>query len=239
MYENCPEEYSRWGKFGQITWKRMKDNEILLEGLITSYPTTSVMSMLNNTYSDVVTHMQADPILSNKGSGNTSGISFYVSNQIANTQFRDELSENLKVYGYFIAFSEPYDEEIGFFIEPKFPFKLEQRYLKGRKVYHTTHKKYLPKIQKNGLVPKDSQTHFSHDGNRIYLMFSDNIDVMLGLKMTIGKSKGWKPSDMIILEIDPLPKIDIYIDPNFEDRDTYTSGFTFNNISPMNLKIVG
>ena len=28
-----------------------------------------------------------------------------------------------------------------------------------------------------------------------------------------------KPSEMIILEIDPLPKIDIYIDPNFEDRN--------------------
>jgi hypothetical protein len=238
FYENCPEEYAQLGRFGHTAWRRMEDEKILTEGLITSYPTDSVMSMLSRTYSDCVTHMQADPIISNKGSGNTSGISFYVSKEKATQDFQNELSNNLKVYGYFIAFTEPFNDEMGYFIEPKFPFKINRKYLKGKNIYHTTHKKYLKKIQKVGLVPRDTETHFHHDGNRIYLMFSDNMDVMVGLKSTIGRSKGWRPEDMVILQLSIPTDVDIYIDPNFEDNTIYTSGFVLKNIPPNNVKVI-
>jgi len=236
--ENCPPEYTIFGWRGQLDWKRLKDEEILTEGLITSYPFTSVMSMLHQTYADCVTHLEANPIISDKGSGKACGISFYVKKEKYSEDFKNELGNNLKVYGYFITFSEPYGEnEMGIFIEPKFPFVIEPKYLKNKRFFHTTHKKYLPKIEKNGLVPRYSETNYAHDGNRIYLMASDNEEIMNSWKKTLSDSKGWSITDMVILEVD-ASDLKLYIDPNFEHNKIYTSVFTFNNIDPKRFKII-
>lgn len=237
--EKCPNEYSKFGRFGVSTWKRMEDERILTEGLITSYPISNVMIMLNNDYKDVITHMQADPIISKKSNVNSSGVSLYVDTNVVDKEFITKLSQRLGVYGYFISLSEKYnDKEFSLFIEPKYPFKLERKYLKDMMCWHITHRKYLNKITKIGLVPRDSETHFSHDGNRIYLFFTNENEQVQGLKHTLGKSKGFSHKEMIPLRIELPEKIDVYIDPSFGDNESFTGGFIFSNIPPTNITYV-
>lgn len=229
---------SEFGLFGRILEKIEKENELLTEGLITSYPFTNVLSMLNLKYKNLITHIQADPIKSNKGKTKTSGISLYVNKNNYNDELKKRLSKDLETYGYFISFVDNYNiSEKGIFIEPKFPFVVEMKYLKNKRFFHTTHVKHLEKIKKIGLTPKTSQTSFAHDSNRIYIMSSNSPKIMDTLKQTIARNKNYNPNDMIILEIDPTG-LDFYIDPNFDDKPNYTSLFTFQNIPPNKIKIL-
>jgi hypothetical protein len=229
---------SEFGLFGRLLEKIEKENEILTEGLITSYPFSNVLTMLNLKYKNVITHIQADPIKSNKGTTKTRGISMYVKKSDLTEDLKNRLSKDLMTYGYFISFVENFNIfEKGIFIEPKFPFVVEPKYLKNKKFFHTTNVKNLEKIEKIGLTPKASQTSFSHEGNRIYIMASDSVEVMNNLKNIIAKNKNYKPDDMVILEIDPTA-IKFYIDPNFDDTSNHTSLFTFQNIPPSAIKVV-
>ena len=229
---------NEFGLFGRILEKIQNEKEILTEGLITSYPFLNVLSMLNLKYKNVITHIQADPIKSKKGKTKTSGISMYVKKSNFTEDLKNRLSKDLMVYGYFVSFVENFNIfEKGIFIEPKFPFIVEPKYLKNRKFFHTTNIKNLEKIKKIGLTPKTSQTSFSHEGNRIYVMASDNVAIMNNLKNVIAKNKNYSPDDMIILEIDPIG-LEFYIDPNFDDKPNYTSLFTFQNIPPSAIKNV-
>lgn len=239
FFKSCSDEYKIFGRYGQGMWYNEKSKEILTEGLITSYPFSNVMAMLSRTYSDCISHLQADPIVSNKGTGKACGISFYVKNIIVDEDFIKDLDYNLKIYGYFTSFhqSDEKTREVGFFIEPKFPFIIEHKYLKNIECYHVTNKKHLPKILKIGLVPRDSETGFAHDGNRIYLMFTNDISIMNGLRHPIGRSKNWPVEDVVILKIQISPNMILYIDPNFEDMEKYFSAFTFQNIPADNIEL--
>jgi hypothetical protein len=240
FYENCPEEYSQWGRFGHTTWKRMVDNEILLEGLITSYPFENVMSMLHKKYSAYISYMQANPIISNKGSGKACGITTYWNVSKIDDDTLLSLSNDLKLYGYFIGLKEdPINGEVGIFIEPKFPFLVDMKYLNGYDFYHVTHKDIYENIKKFGLLPMDSQTHYSHDGTRIYFMATKTPIVAKALKKTIGNSKGWDSEDVVLLRLKSLPNnIKFYIDPNFQDHELYTALFSFTAIYPKNLEVL-
>jgi hypothetical protein len=240
FYENCPEEYAQCGRFGHTTWKRMEDEKILTEGLIISYSFESVMKMLHQKYKEYITYMQAEPIVSNKGSGKACGITVYFKIQEAGSDLFDRLSEDLKFYGYFIGLQEPPENnKIGLFIEPKFPFVVDMKYLKGYDFYHVTHKDYWEKIKVKGLLPMDSQTHYSHDGNRIYFMATKTPIVSKALGQTIGRSKDWNPDDVVVLKLKVLPKnIKFHIDPNFQDTDSYTALFAFTAIYPKDLEVV-
>jgi hypothetical protein len=212
-----------------------KEKNILTEGLITSYPVSSVMAMLHRKYNSITTFLETEVINSNKGNRNNSTVSLYINKKDDTVAFRNELTQKLLTYGYMLASIKPYnDDEVGFHIEPKFPFIVDPKYLKNKKFYHTTHIDFIHKIKKNGLVPKASQTKFNHDGNRIYIMATDNKIIMDALKVTLARDKNWEPDDMVILEID-VTGMTLYIDPNFDDTNSYTSLFTFENVSPSKI----
>lgn len=141
-------------------------------------------------------------------------------------------------YGYFIAFEKPYGNEMGFFIEPKFTFKIDSQFLKNYSLYHVTSKDKIPKIMRVGLLPKDTQTTYHHDGTRIFLMcVKGDIGVVRALKKTLSSNKGKLVEDMEIIKITPSKHMDLYIDPNFKDSEKYASVSTFQNIPPTDIQI--
>lgn len=240
VYENKQKTKSceNFGLFGRIVDKIDKENDILTEALITSYPYSNVLSMLHRKYKAITTHIQADPIKSSKGNSATRGISFYINKKDYDQEFKNKLSQELFVYGYFISFVESLVNEMGIFIEPKYPFVVDHKYLKDKRFFHATNVKNLDKIKSIGLTPKDSQTSFSHEGNRIYIMASDTVDIMNNLKNTLARNKKQSSEDMVILEIN-AKDLTLYIDPNFDDTLEYTSLFTFQNIPPKLITVIG
>ena len=239
-FYDIPEEYSRFGRFGKMVWSILKDREIMLEGLITSYPFSSVLAMLNRKYSNIISHIQSDPFATNLENVRTSGISLYIKKKTFNDSVLEQIKKDVDVYDYFIAFIKKFNiNEIGIFIEPKYPFIIDEKYLKNKRFFHITNKKYLEKIKKIGLTPKNSQTNFEHPGNRIYLMASVNTTLIDNFKQTLSKSKNWNINDIITLEITP-DKLEFYIDPNFDNNqiESDIAVFTLNNIPPNLIEIL-
>jgi hypothetical protein len=226
--------YHEFGRFGLMVEREQQ--KILEEGLITSYPFSNVLVMLSQKYGHIIKHMQSE--LVQKGE-KTAGISIFVKRELANQKFVDDLTKDLKVYGYFIAFKDDSTDEIGFFIEPKFPFIIDQKYLKNKRCFHITQKKYLPKIQKIGLVPKNSQTHFNFDGSRIYMMFGEDERVINNFKITLAKNKEIEIEKLVLLEIFNFDRLKLYFDLNFGIVAGNIPAFTLDNIYSDNVKVIG
>jgi len=235
--ENFRDFFNRYHEFGRFgLMMDREESRILEEGLITSYPSSSVLSMLSQTYGDVITHIQSDIF---KEGNTTAGISIFFRKGVVTREFSEQLNNKLKVYGYFIAFEESYnDEEDSMFIEPKYSFLIEPKNIKNRRCFHITHKKYLPKIQEIGLVPKNSQTHFNFDGSRIFFMFSDDEKFIQKFKTTLARSKKWEVDHMITLEILNLNNKKIYFDMNFGVVDGNVGAFTLDNIHKNDITII-
>lgn len=233
-----PDEYTQFGRFGKLAWYTEHQ---LNEGLITTYSFSSLITHLNKKYKNIITHIQSDPFSEVIKSDKVSGISFYIKSNSFDDNLLTQIKKDVDVYGYFIAFYEKYnDDEIGIFIEPKYPVLVDRKYLKNKKFYHITHKNFLEKIEKIGLTPRDSQTNFYHTGNRIYLMGSLNSNFINSFKQTLGKRKNWNPDDIITLEITPDINTDFYIDPNFDNKEVSknTAIFTLKNIPPNRITIL-
>lgn len=238
-YNEIPSEYLALGKFGKLLWDVEKENDILTEGLVTSYPFSNVLAMLNRKYSEVISHIQSDIFSEHFKDSKTRGISLYIKKSLYNENLLNQIKKDVDAYGYVVTFAEKYNiNEIGVFIEPKFPFIIEPKYLKNKKLFHTTNIKYLEKIQKIGLTPRDSQTNFNHPGNRIYLMASTTPKTINDFKITLAKNKNWNLNDMVILEVEPRNLV-LYYDPNFDfDVKTDIAVFTFKNIHPNQIKLL-
>lgn len=222
----------RFGRFETL----LKHREVLQEGLITSYPFKNVLSFISRKYKGVITHIQTD-IFHNQSK--TAGISFWIDNSNLTDNFLKDLNSELKVYGYFVAHTTPYNStETGIFIEPKYSFLLDNKTLKNKRCFHITHENFLPKIEKVGLIPRNSQTHFNFEGSRIYLMFGDDETFSKSFMFTLAKSKNWNVKDLKLLEILNFDTIKLYYDMNFDNDKGNLSTFTFDNISKDNLKVL-
>lgn len=144
--------------------------KILTEGLITSYPIDKLLAMLVRTYGtniyDISKNFYNDKT-------KTAGITFFTTQEFGNSQFIKILKSKIDVYGYFLATQEEITQskEIGFFIEPKYPFKISDKDTRGMKCFHTTHIDNIKRIKLAGLIPKDTQTEFKYGGDRIYFIF--------------------------------------------------------------------
>ena len=237
---DIPEEYTRYGRFGKLVWCAENQRDILTEGLITSYPFSSVLAMLHTKYGNSITHIQADPLTPSIKNDKVAGISLYIKNTIFNQKLLNDIKKDIDVYGYFVAFYEKYNiMETGIFIEPKFPFIVDKKYLKNKRFFHITNANILNKIKKIGLTPRESQTNFEHPGNRIYLMASKNTDLINDFKMTLCKRKKWDINNIVTLEINPK-NLEFYIDPNFNNDNIKSdiAVFTFQNIPTYSIKVI-
>ena len=244
LYSETPDEYKMFGNFGEGVWDQM-----ISEGLITSYPKEKVIEFLKN-FKNQLFSVEVIPY-----SLSTNTIDIYVetkTTQSLNTKsVKNTLDEKLKVYGYFVGKIGNTDHfgRTKLLIEAKFPTLLSSEEITDAPFYHITSKAYLDKIMKIGLTPRDSTTVFTHPGNRIYLIQTGNHSILRFLKdqlsfskLQVGKSSGvkntdkWNSNNMITLEIDPTG-LTLYSDPMFDNSKEYNAVFTQENIPPQRITL--
>jgi hypothetical protein len=209
--------------------------KVLSEGLITSYPIDKLLAMLVRTYGNNIYDISKN--FYNEET-KTAGVTFFTKLEFATSEFIEVLKSKIDVYGYFLATQEEILQsgEIGFFIEPKYPFKIGEKDIRGLKAFHITHIDNIKRIKSVGLIPKDTQTEFKYGGDRIYLMFSNSSFVVQKLGAKIAQAKNLDAKDFRVLEILNFSKLTLYYDMNFDPISNNIACFTFQNIHPKYIK---
>lgn len=152
-----PEPYSKMGHFGEGIYYRT-----LEEGLKMSYPKDKVIK-----------DMKADPSLFKYVRPDQESIVVITPPRIGDVEeVRDIINKKLVVYGYKVGNSrlDITDKSIMFVVEPIYPTKLTPEQKNEGEWYHITFERYLPKIRKIGLSPRQSSTYFTHPGGRVYII---------------------------------------------------------------------
>ena len=228
---------------GLNTFTNQHAEDLLKEGLDVSYGTENLKKAIYSKFGeDILYSENVPPFKETKTKyGDVFSVIFifHKNFDIAN------LDPILKTYGYFASKTNPKfkfrDQETLFCrLEAKFPLEIVLP-KSGVTLIHVTLKDKLKKILKNGLTPKDSQTTFGHDGNRIYLLATIFPEANVpSLKQMLANSKELSESDMTALEIIPnqWKNRKYYIDESFlHKQGSYYSIFTFTNFSPNELKL--
>jgi len=236
LRETPSKEYLEMGEFGKSCWD---DN--ICEGLITSYPQEKVIEFIQNlkTGDDFEISKNYDTQL----------IKIFIepiTNSIDNIV--NKLNNDLKLFGYNVGrqFNPNHFGQYPVLIEPLHTGKVDVATI--GQLYHITHKKYLNKINKIGLSPRNSTTVFTHPGGRIYLFTINNEDNINVLKRELSskrisskypnKELDNTPENMIVLEIIPPYTFELYEDPMFGGWQNFKGYFTTENISPDLLEIM-
>lgn len=119
------------------------------------------------------------------------------------------------------------DKDLDITFESRFDKKPEE---KQNLLYHVTVRRKIDKILKDGLCPK-SNSRVSYHPDRVYL--TTDPDLIIKSFNKVNLLKGYENEDFVILEIDNSDdKLDLYIDPNFDD-----GVYTYDNIRPEKIKI--
>lgn len=226
------------------TWfvERMEREEklVLNEGLITSYPVDVLIKDLSKRYKNIEYDQKT---------GN-----FFI-DQIP-LKHKESLKRKLDLYGYFIGDEEnnkQYPNTFNALIEPKFSTEIPLSYLheKIRYCYHITSDKYIEKIKKIGLVPKESNREFyKTSGNRIYFLISDNpkndIPLLKNMLLSDDRRKNIfkRPKKYYLLRInfhELNNDIVFYRDPRLIPDGPFKGQgiFTLNNIPPDKIDFLG
>jgi len=224
-------------------FKNQHDTELLEEGLEVSYGAEKLKRAIYSKFESSIKYSEnVSPFRENKTKyGDVFSLVF-----IFDKNFDvNALDPILKTYGYFISKTNPKfkfkDQETLFCrLEAKFPLEIILPE-SGVSLIHVTLKDKLKKILANGLTPKDSQTTFGHDGNRIYLLATNcPKEDIKSLKRMLATSKEVSENDTIAFEIFPKQwkNRKYYIDESFLHKlGSYYSVFTFTNFSPHELKL--
>lgn len=217
-----------------------EDKLVLSEGLITSYPVDVLISDLKKRYKDI--------------EYNDKQGTFIIDN-IPLPQ-KESLVKKLNLYGYFISDEMIDDKDNKLFsanVEAKFPSEVPFSMLHDeiQYCYHITTDRYIDKIKKIGLIPKQSVREFyKHNGNRIYFLISDNIEkegpLLKNALMINDRQKhlGKRPQRYYILRINFHSlnnQLVFYRDPRLIPDKTFKGGaiFTLGNIPPDKIEFLG
>ena len=116
------------------------------------------------------------------------------------------------------------NKKISISIEPNFDTKVN---FDGKYLYHTTNKKNLDKIMKNGLIPKTKNTR-SFYPERVYLAPDEKY-----LKTIKYQLENDKPDEYVDLKIKNYKELSLYKDVRFK------GGFyTYDTIAPKHIEII-
>ena len=116
------------------------------------------------------------------------------------------------------------NKKISISIEPNFDTKVN---FDGKYLYHTTNKKNLDKIMKNGLIPKTKNTR-SFYPERVYLAPDEKY-----LKTMKYQLENDKPDEYVDLKIKNYKELSLYKDVRFK------GGFyTYDTIAPKHIEII-
>lgn len=224
-------------------FKHQHGQDLIKEGLEVSYGAEKLKSAIYSKFEADILHSESvRPFKENKTKyGDVFSVAFVFNKNFDITS----LDPILKTYGYFVSKTNPKfefkDQETLFCrLEAKFPLEIILPE-NGVSLIHVTLKNKATKILINGLTPKDSQTTFGHDGNRIHLLATicPEEDVN-SLKKMLANSKEVLENDMIAFEIFPnrWKNRRYYIDESFlHKQGQHYSIFTFTNFSPNEMKL--
>jgi hypothetical protein len=239
--------------FGITFQEYVEQRELLREGLICSYGTRGIKIEMFAKYKKFIADIEDVPFNIKTGKmykfGKPNTLTFIIRNNAEFKAHINEIQKLLDLYGYFIVKTEPYTPDNTLMLyqfEPKYPVCINKESLNGLRLFHITTQSRANKILKMGLWPKESQTDFSHPGNRIYLFATNNPEQYIpAIKKTLGA--GRKPDKdgaeqtMVSLEIDmgALDGRDIYLDESMGyKQDAYYAIFTLDCITPSGIKVI-
>lgn len=234
--------HRRFTNFYSWLLERVEREEKLLlnEGLIKSYPVDILINDISRRYKKIEYDQK---------NGN------FIVDEIP-LKHKEALKRKLDSYGYFIA-DEQIDEEnpniFSILVEPKFPTEIPLSFLhdKIKYCYHITTDKYIEKIKKIGLVPKESNRGFyKTSGNRIYFLISDDPkrDILLLKNMILADDKRKdalkKPEKYYLLCInfhELNNDVVFYRDPRLIPDGPFKGQgiFTLRNIPPNKIEFLG
>jgi len=213
---------------------------LLSEGMTSSYNTPLLIDNIKKLFNNNLINVNYTDF--EKTFGKTKyGTIFTITIVVKNYHiYEQKLQQIINLFGYYVSSNQTQNKTNIIQIEPRYPVditkKLQQWNIKYG--YHVTHKSNFEKIQEIGLAPKISQTDFMHPGNRIYLAYSDNKQILMSLKKILANHRQMNSADFILL------KIKLHNGPYYLD-DTATSisagliaFFTLNNISPKYIALV-
>ena len=141
----------------------------------------------------------------------------------------NDLQQVCAFHGYFIS---KVDGD-RYLFEPKYPVKLNVSDLNIQYLYHTTPSRNIPRIQAIGLTPRDSQTSYTHPGNRIYLMYAPNKSLVNMMRGRLAADKNINITETSVLRINAKNTSNLYLDENATSTTAnILSFFTTINVSP-------
>lgn len=152
------------------------------------------------------------------------------------------INNKLNLFGYYISQKDINDNKASLSIEPKFPIEITKvlKELKIPRLYHITQKSNLSKIKEIGISPRGTETSFYHPDDRIYLIWSNSIEVILAFKGILAKNKNDKIENFVILVVDFDDNLNYYLDDTTINFDyPYIGCYITKNIHPDKIKILG
>lgn len=159
--------------------KRLEEERVLTEGLITSYSSSALRSEMFKKFKKYIVEVEDIPFNVNNdikykfGKPNT--VTFLIQFPTEFKTHEKELQSILDLYGYFIVRQGFYSQNLDVYqFEPKYPIQILPEQLNGYKLFHITENNRVEKILQTGLTTKTSRTRFKHPANRIYLFATKN-----------------------------------------------------------------
>jgi hypothetical protein len=122
-------------------------------------------------------------------------------------------------------------------LEPKWPGQIP-RDLVPVHLYHVIPSEKLHRVQSQGLTPRDSQTTFTHAGNRVYLLASQQPAKDIPALIKLLKINRQHHVEYAVLRVETHADHVYYYDPSMQIGDmssTCYGVFTLKNISPADI----
>lgn len=209
----------------------------LEEGLVKSYPKELVIKNLK-----VYFFSRHNLKIFVDGSRDENQYFAIIARDVDMVDYVDEVNSYLEVYGWYVVKSNKHR----LVIEPRIADKsLNEK--EGWKYYHITNQTYYDKIKKNGLNPRESTTTFNHPADRIYLLYTDSLELVKHISMVLFRDKKskldkdgnddgrWDFSNTVILEVDLPEGVEKFSDPMAQGDSTFDAVYVKKSINPNNL----
>lgn len=213
-------------------------DDIVCEGLIRSYGHKLLVKQLIKLFcseDEEFNYLKDIEIIDSKSSSNSLKLIFKSSffdgkiTDLESSYNIGPLKDTLNLYGYYI--SKISNNEI--YVEPRYSEDITDNIYKYDYIYHVTDYKYLDKIFKNGLNPKNNKKGSRKYSKRIYFGYGNFEDVVKSSKRIAYDRKLVRPV-LLKIKLDKSNKKNFYIDPNLGEGAIYT----YDCIQPNNIEIV-
>ena len=195
-------------------------NQILSEGLIISYPIDIFKRSLGKLSWTRKIYSESPFIL----------LVTYDYNVKLSQEQLSEIQQLCDLHGYFIVRDSWHNLQPTLMIEAKYPQLLDDLNL-PHFAYHVTPSKNIPKIKKNGLLPRDTnRVYFNHPGNRLYLLLNNDEIKELSDQLKRGRPEDEKSQTVLEINLHELETHQFFIDPQYE-----AGVFTLRGIPPNKI----